>query len=553
MDLDELPPIVCEYADVFPEDLPGLPPIRDIEFEIDLAPGHDAYFLKFLGHVVSGDGIAIDSLKIEAVMDWQTPKNVFKLKTRLTTSPVLVIPTRELGYAVYCDASHNGLGCFLMQEGKVVTYASCQLKPHKKNYPTHNLELAATVFALKSWRHYLYREKFEVFSEHKSLKYIFTQRDLNLRYRECITNLVMHFHKSLKYLYREKFECYVIHLGHPIDTFEPSTRGTTAERGGRFLSHSAPKRRKDVKAEHQRLVGLLQPLEIPEWKWEHITMDFVTALPRSQCQHDAVWVIVDRLMKSAHFLPIRMTDSINVLGRLYVREIVKLYRVPISIVSDRDPRFVLRFWQSLQAAIGTQLLLSTAFHPQTDGQSKHTILDFGGHVTRLCHGFQRQLGRSPSVSGIRLQQQSPLCWTEIGEASVFGPDVVQETTKKIKVIKKRLITTQNRQKCYANRRRRPLSFSVGDHVFSQDLTSSRFDAFWEEWEAITAFHWTVLDFGQGWKYNRDPSHVLDWTELALEQDASYEKTTDSDFGIERPRPTGQYDHYGKGTLETPWH
>ena len=102
------------------------------------------------------------------------------LKVRLTSAPILVIPERGVGYAVYCNASLNGLGCVFMQEGKVVAYGSHQLKIHELNYPTHDLELAAVVFALKIWRHYLYSERFDVFSNHKSLKYIFTQRDLNL-------------------------------------------------------------------------------------------------------------------------------------------------------------------------------------------------------------------------------------------------------------------------------------------------------------------------------------------------------------------------------------
>ena len=186
--------------------------------------------VNFLGHVVSGAGVSVDPSKIDAVMSWERPKNVFEirsflglagyyrrfvedfsrlaapmtrltrkgvkfawndacehafeeLKKRLTTAPVLVIPERGLGYTVYCDASKEGLGCVLMQSGRVVAYGSRQLKPHEKNYPTHDLELAAVIFALKSWRHYLYGERFEVFSDHKSLKYLFTQKDLNLRQR----------------------------------------------------------------------------------------------------------------------------------------------------------------------------------------------------------------------------------------------------------------------------------------------------------------------------------------------------------------------------------
>ena len=118
-----------------------------------------------------------------------------------------------------------------------------------------------------------------------------------------------------------------------------------------------------VKAEHQKSAGKIQLLPIPVWKWEKITMDFVTGLPRTQRQHDAIWVIVDRLTKSAHFLPINVEDSLEKLAKLYVDEIVRLHGVPVSIVSDRDPRFTSRFWPSLQAALGTRLHFSTSFHP----------------------------------------------------------------------------------------------------------------------------------------------------------------------------------------------
>ncbi|XP_042409757.1 uncharacterized protein LOC121998771 [Zingiber officinale] len=115
-----------------------------------------------------------------------------------------------------------------------------------------------------------------------------------------------------------------------------------------------------VKAEHQRPAGLLQKIQIPEWKWEHITMDFVVGLPRTRRTHDTIWVIVDRLTKSAHFLPIRRTEALERLAELYCREIIRLHGVSLSIISDRDPRFTLRFWQSLQQAMGTELRFSTA-------------------------------------------------------------------------------------------------------------------------------------------------------------------------------------------------
>ena len=122
-----------------------------------------------------------------------------------------------------------------------------------------------------------------------------------------------------------------------------------------------------IKAEHQRPSGLLQQPEIPEWKWERITMDFVTKLPRTSDGHDTIWVIVDRMTKSAHFLPIREDYKYDRLTRIYIKEIVSKHSVPVSIISDRDSRFTSRFWQTLQKALGSRLDMSTAYHPQTDG------------------------------------------------------------------------------------------------------------------------------------------------------------------------------------------
>ena len=128
-----------------------------------------------------------------------------------------------------------------------------------------------------------------------------------------------------------------------------------------------------VKAEHQVPSGLLQPIRIPEWKWDRITMDFVVGLPLIGRKHDSVWVVVDRLTKSAHFLPVRTDYSLDKLAELYIKEIVRLHGIPISIISDRDPRFTSSFWGKLQEAMGTRLNFSAAFHPQTDGQSERVI------------------------------------------------------------------------------------------------------------------------------------------------------------------------------------
>ena len=124
-----------------------------------------------------------------------------------------------------------------------------------------------------------------------------------------------------------------------------------------------------VNIEHKRPAGELKTLPAPEWKWEHITMDFVTALPKTREKFDIVWVVVDRLTKVAHFIPIKTGYTLERLAKLYVKEIVRLHGIPVTIVSDRDTRFVGRFWKSLHKALGTKVVFNTAYHPQTDGQS----------------------------------------------------------------------------------------------------------------------------------------------------------------------------------------
>ena len=128
-----------------------------------------------------------------------------------------------------------------------------------------------------------------------------------------------------------------------------------------------------VKAEHRHPGGDLQKIELPEWKWEQITMDFVVGLPRTTSGNDAIWVIVDRLTKSAHFIAIKVTYSVEKLAELYVSQIVRFHGVPKSIISDRDGRFTSRFWASVHGAMGSKLKFSMAFHPQIDGQSERTI------------------------------------------------------------------------------------------------------------------------------------------------------------------------------------
>ncbi|KAL5578176.1 hypothetical protein UlMin_019875 [Ulmus minor] len=284
--------------------------------------------------------------------------------------------------------------------------------------------------------------------------------------------------------------------------------------------------RGDFKAEHQRPSGLLQPLMIPEWKWEHISMDFVMGLPKTLKGYNSIWVIVDRLTKSAHFLPVKNTYKMEQYAKLYVQEIVRLHGIPLSIVSDRDPKFTSTFWKSLHKAMGTRLRFSTAFHPQTDGQSERTIQTLEDMKCR-----------------------SPIHWDEVGERKLLGPEIVQKTVDIVEKIRQRMKTAQSRQKSYTDRRRKSLEFVVGDKVFlkvapmkgvmrfgKKGKLSPRFVGPFEILErmgdlayrvalppAMSGIH-NVFHVSMLRKYIPDPSHVLSYDTLDLRQDLTFEES-----------------------------
>nr|GEZ55153.1 putative reverse transcriptase domain, ribonuclease H-like domain, aspartic peptidase domain protein [Tanacetum cinerariifolium] len=238
-----------------------------------------------------------------------------------------------------------------------------------------------------------------------------------------------------------------------------------------------------VKVEHQRPSGLLVQLAIPEWKWDNITMDIITKLPKSSQGFDIIWVIVDRLKKSAHFLPIRENDPLDKLARLYLNKIVARHGILVSIICDRDGRFTLNFWKSFQKALGTEIRLSTAYHQETNGQSERTIqtledmlracmVDFGkGWVKHLplCefsynNNYHASIKAAPYEALYGRKCRSPVCWAEVGEAQLTGPKMIQETTEKIILIKQRIQAVQDRQKSYADLKRKPMEFEIRDRV-----------------------------------------------------------------------------------------
>ncbi|GKA83965.1 putative reverse transcriptase domain-containing protein [Tanacetum coccineum] len=378
----------------------------------------------FLGHVVNQNGIHVDPSKIEAVKNWKTPttpseirsflglagyyrrfianfskiakpltsltqknqkyvwgveqEEAFQtLKNNLCDAPILTLPDGVEDFVVYCDASNQGLGCVLMQRGKVIAYASRQLKTHEKNYTTHDLELGAVVFALKTWRHYLYGTKSVIYTDHKSLQHIFDQKELNMRQRRWIE------------LFSD-YECEI--------RYHPGKANVVAD---------ALSRKERLKPRHVRAMAV---------NYQN-------------------WTMRESRYKQPRFVEADM-----------------MYYVFENCIGWRNEEDI-----TVQKALGTSLDMSTAYHPQTDGQSERTIqtledmlracvIDFGCswdvhqplaefsynnryHSSIRCAPFEALYGR---------KCRSPVLWDEIGESSLIGPELIQEMTDKVVLIKEKL-------------------------------------------------------------------------------------------------------------------
>ncbi|GJW46479.1 putative reverse transcriptase domain-containing protein, partial [Tanacetum coccineum] len=356
------------------------------------------------------------------------------LKQKLCSALILASPEGSENFVVYCDASRKGLGAVLMQREKVIAYASRQLKIHEKNYTTHDLELGAIILEAQ-----------------------------------------------IKPRKEENYE--TEDLCGMIKKLEPRVDGTLCLNGRSWIPcfgdlrelimHESHKLKYSV---HPGSDKMYQDLKKLYW-WPNIKAKIATYLPKTSTGQDTIWVIVDRLTKSAHFLPMKETDSMKKFTRQYLKEVVSRHGVPVLIISDRDSKFISHFWKSLNKALGTQLDMSTAYHPQTDGQSERTIktledMHFGKgwdrHVPLMEFSYNNSYHTSikvaPSEALYGRKCRSPICWAEVGDTQLTGPEIFHETTEKIIQIKKRIQAARDRQKSYADRRRKPLEFEVGDKV-----------------------------------------------------------------------------------------
>ncbi|GJS18071.1 putative reverse transcriptase domain-containing protein, partial [Tanacetum coccineum] len=405
--------------------------------------------VQFLGHLIDSQGLHVDPAKIEAVKNWASPTTPTKPSTKRikheATPLVRIAADLRLVRSLPSGKSKCRSRC-LKLKGKPLQIRSLIMTLQPKLL-TQILEAQTKAIKEENIKAKNLRRMDKSFEIHPDGTHCIKNRSW-LPLFGGLRDLIMHESHKSKYsihpgsnkMYQDLKELY----------WWPNMKAIIAEYVGKCLTCSR------VKAECQKPSGLLVQPEIPMWKWERITMDFITKLPKTSNGHDTIWVIVDRLTKSAHFIPTRETDSMETLTR---------------------------FWQSLQNALGTQLDMSTAYHPETDGQSERTIqtledmlracvIDFGKgwdkHLPLVefsyNNSYHASIKAAPFEALYGRKCRSPVCWAEVGDSQLTGPEIIQETTEKIVQIRQRLQAARDRQRSYANVRRKPLEFQVGDRV-----------------------------------------------------------------------------------------
>eukprot|EP00253_Pinus_taeda_P028202 PITA_28202 len=570
--------------------------------------------IQYLGHVISKEGIAVDPEKIKTILEWPVPKDVAdirsfmglagyyrrfveglsrvaypitsskkgrsfkwssecqqsfeKLKQLLTSAPVLSIADPNKDYVVCTDASGEGVGGVLMQEGRVIAYESRKLKEHEQKYSAYDLELAAVIHALKMWRHYLLGRKFLLLTDHHSLTNYFSQPTLNARQARwadflsgfdfdikhlkgkenrvadalsrkvhCLYEITFSkWENSLQEmmktaaspdveyqrlkqqvplsskespqeyeiskdgmpLYRKRLvvpndnnlknlilnEFHTSHYaGHPgyqkmltalrKEYYWPGMKKHVAEYLARCLECQ------QIKTEHQHPAGLLQPLPIPEWKWEIISMDFITGLPKKKRNNDSIMVVVDKLSKAAHFIPAQSTYRAVQIVHIFMQNVFRLHGLPKTIISDRDVKFTSAFWRVLFAELGTRLNFSTAYHPQTDGQTER-VNQMVEDMLRACvmqkptqwedylhlveftynNGYHTSIQMSPFEVLYGRKCRTPSNWSGPEDKLKLGPEMLQEMEDMVKKVQANLKAAQDRQKNFADRKRRFKEYQV---------------------------------------------------------------------------------------------
>nr|AAV32171.1 putative polyprotein [Oryza sativa Japonica Group] len=487
--------------------------------------------VKFLGHVISSGGVAVDPSNVESVLSWKQPKTVSEirsflglagyyrrfienfskiarpmtrllqkevkykwtedceqsfqeLKKRLVTAPVLILPDSRKGFQVYCDASRLGLGCVLMQEGKVVAYASRQLRPHENNYPTHDLELAAVVHALKIWRHYLFGNRTEMYTDHKSLKYIFTQPDLNMRQRRWL-ELIKDYDMEIHY-----------HPGKANVVADALSRKSYCNMSeGRHLPwelcQEFEKLNLDIVSKGFVATLEAQPTLFDQVREAQVNDPDIQEIKKNMRRGKAIGYVEDEQGTAWLGERICVPDNKELKDTIMKEAHETLYSIhpgSTKMYQDLKQQF---WWASMRREIAEYVALCDvcqrvkAEHQKpADGQTERVnqiledmlracVLDFGGSWDKNLpyaefsynNSYQASLQMAPYEALYGRKCRTPLLWDQTGERQVFGTDILREAEEKVKIIQERLRVAQSRQKSYADNRRRDLAFEEGDYVY----------------------------------------------------------------------------------------
>jgi hypothetical protein len=585
--------------------------------------------ITYLGHLITDQGLQIDPSRIEKVKLWPVPRNVRELrsflgfvsflrksvhhfsqlttpftdllkgqkhkstkpiswnnqlqecfnilKEHVCTAPTLTLPDPSKPFEVETDASDYAIGAILYQDGKPIAFESRKLDPTQRRYSVQEKELFAVIHALRTWRHYLYGNRFVVTTDHQSLKYFCDQQDLtgrkarwadliqefdfSIRYRKGSLNTVadalsrLHEVNMLsftelksdlfdllrgKYLDDSFFKRYWVRAESGIEANEITKPSKSTfhisngllYRNGKvcvpdlpevkkkilYECHDAPSAghpgihrtlvlvstnffwpqlRHDVqtyvvkclqcqinKAERLKVAGLLHPLDIPNKKWESISMDFIVSLPRTQRGHDSIWVIVDRLTKLARFIPTRTTVKAQELAYQFVNELFRFYGLPMDIVSDRDSKFTSDFWTQVFKKLETNLSMSSTDHPQSDGQTERVnqIIEdmLRAYVAKKPTKWEQYLpllefaynssrhtstGYSPFMLMYGFQPRAPIDVTFNRDEFDSTQNFLRDMQEMLHIARDNIKTAQDRARFYADHNRHPRVLYPGQKVF----------------------------------------------------------------------------------------
>jgi hypothetical protein len=588
--------------------------------------------VEFLGHLVGRDGVRMMEDKVKAISEWPAPTKVLdvraflgtagyyrkfikdfsrvaapltdltkedvkfhwtsthqhafdSLKAAIKAGPVLALPDPDLPFVVHTDASGFAVGAVLSQKQsdgslRPLAFLSKKMLDAETRYPTHEQELLAIIWALKSWRHYLHGRKFTVYTDHHSLQHFKTQPqlsgrqsrwkdiianfDFDIEYVEGKTNVVAdglsrrhdHHHSSqllptvtpvtrlnnITSLHADIFQASRADAAYLAALKRPRTRSDPLTVNGGLLYHGSSrlyvpndlalrtrlmvechdtplsghlgkdktieqvKRRfywpgmdADIiqyvtscdacqrnKPSQQAKMGQLMPLPIPTRPWQQCSMDLITALPRSRSGNDAIVVYVCKLTKQHHYAATVTSVTAPALASITMREVVRHHGVPESILSDRDPRFTAHFWKAFWSQLGTTLTMSTAYHPQTDGQTERANRtleemlrarvnfqqdDWDEHLAAAELAYNSSINASTGFTPFYLnagqEAQMPLDHALAGTVPINNPSAAERISRlkaDLSLARSHIEKAQQRQARYADQHRRDVKFSVGDSV-----------------------------------------------------------------------------------------